>query len=260
MTGARAALSYQLSGPEQAPVLVLGNSMGTTMAMWDDQLGPLAERLRVLRYDHRGHGASEVPPGPYRIEQLGADVLDLLDDLRLDRVSFCGLSLGGMVGMWLAANGPERIERLALCCTSAKVDAGVYLQRAAKVRAGGMGSVVDDVVTRWFTPAFRQAASQPVADAVSMLLATPAEGYAGCCEALAAMDLRADLAAISAPTLVLAGADDPATPRPHAEAIVAAIGGARLEVVAGAAHLANIEQPQRVTRLLLDHFTDPSAT
>jgi 3-carboxy-cis,cis-muconate cycloisomerase/3-oxoadipate enol-lactonase len=249
-----ARLAYELSGPEQAPVLVLSNSMGTTTAMWDDQVGPLTGRLRVLRYDHRGHGTSEVPPGPYRIEQLGADLLDLLDRLGLARVSFCGLSLGGMVGMWLAANAPERIDRLALCCTSAKVDGEVYLERAAKVRAGGTASVVDDVVPRWFTPAFRQAAPDQVKRAVAMLEATPDEGYAGCCEALAAMDLRPGLAAITAPTLVIAGGDDPATPPRHAEAIVAGIGDARLEVVAGAAHLASVEQPGRITRLLVDHF------
>jgi 3-carboxy-cis,cis-muconate cycloisomerase/3-oxoadipate enol-lactonase len=256
----RARLAYELSGPEQAPVLVLSNSMGTAMAMWDDQLASLAGRLRVLRYDHRGHGASDLPAGSYRMEQLGGDLLGLLDDLGLERVSFCGLSLGGMVGMWLAAHAPDRIDRLALCCTAAKVDGEVYLERASKVRAGGTGSVAGEVVDRWFTPAFRARAPQKVERAVAMLVATPDEGYAGCCEAIAAMDLRAGLPAITAPTLVLAGGDDPATPRPHAEAIVAAIPGARLEVVPGAAHLANIEQPRPVTRLLLEHFTDPSAT
>jgi 3-oxoadipate enol-lactonase len=248
-------LSAQLSGPEQAPVLVLSNSMGTTTAMWDDQLDALSRRFRVLRYDHRGHGGADPPPGPYRMEQLGGDLLGLLDREGLERVSFCGLSLGAMVGMWLAATAPERVERLALCCTSAKVDPGPYLERAAKVRAGGTGSVAGEVVERWFTPGFRERAPETVARAVAMLLATPAEGYAGCCEAIAAMDLRAGLGSITAPTLVLAGADDPATPPPHAEAIVAAIPAARLEVVAGAAHLANIEQPRRVTRLLLDHLT-----
>jgi 3-carboxy-cis,cis-muconate cycloisomerase/3-oxoadipate enol-lactonase len=255
-----ARLAYELSGPEQAPVLVLSNSMGTTTAMWDGQVGPLAERLRVLRYDHRGHGASEVPPGPYRIEQLGGDLLGLLDRLGLTRVSFCGLSLGGMVGMWLAANAPERIDRLALCCTSAKVEADPYLERAAKVRAGGTASVVDDVVLRWFTPAFRRAAPDQVQRAAAMLEATSDEGYAGCCEALAAMDLRPGLAAITAPTLVIAGADDPATPPRHAEAIVAGIGNARLEVVAGAAHLASVEQPERIARLLVDHFSRPGGS
>jgi 3-oxoadipate enol-lactonase len=256
----RARLAYELTGPEQAPVLVLSNSMGTTMAMWDQQLAALAGRLRVLRYDHRGHGASEVPSGPYRIEELGRDLLGLLDDLGLERFSFCGLSLGGMVGMWLATNAPDRIDRLALCCTAATVDGEVYLERAAKVRAGGTGSVAAEVVDRWFTPAFRQAAPDQVERAVAMLRATSAEGYAGCCEALAAMDLRAGLPAVTAPTLVIAGADDPATPPAKAEAIVAAIPDARLQVVAGAAHLANIAQPEPVTRLLLDHLLDPSAT
>jgi 3-carboxy-cis,cis-muconate cycloisomerase/3-oxoadipate enol-lactonase len=259
-SGSRARLAYELGGPEQAPVLVLGNSMGTTMAMWDDQLPALSGRFRVLRYDHRGHGASEAPPGPYRIEELGRDLLGLLDDLGLERVSFCGLSLGGMIGIWLTANAPERVDRLALCCTSAKIDPGPYQERAARVRAGGTGSVVAEVVDRWFTPAFRRAAPHQVERAVAMLLATSEEGYAGCCEALAAMDLRAGLPAITAPTLVIAGADDLAIPLARAEAIVAAIPKARLEVVAGAAHLANIEQPEQVTRLLLDHFIDLSAT
>jgi 3-oxoadipate enol-lactonase len=165
-----------------------------------------------------------------------------------------------MIGIWLAANAPDRIDRLVLCCTSARLDPGPYLERAAKVRAGGTVSVVDEVVARWFTPDFREAAPRSVAKAAAMLAATSDEGYAGCCEAIAAMDLRADLPAISAPTLVIAGADDPATPPPHAKAIVAAIAGARLEVVDGAAHLANIQQPQRVTRLLLDHLTDPTAS
>jgi 3-carboxy-cis,cis-muconate cycloisomerase/3-oxoadipate enol-lactonase len=256
----RVRLGYGLSGPEQAPVLVLANSMGTTMAMWDEQLAPLAGRLRVLRYDHRGHGTSDLPATPYRIEDLGADLVGLLDDLGLERVSFCGLSLGGMVGMWVAANAPDRVDRLALCCTSAKVDGGVYLERAARVRAGGTESIVGEVVDRWFTPGFRARTPQTVERAVAMLLATPDEGYAGCCEAIAAMDLRPGLPAITAPTLVVAGGDDPATPQPHAEAIVAAIPTARLAVVPGAAHLANVEQPRQVTRLLLDHFTNPSAT
>jgi 3-carboxy-cis,cis-muconate cycloisomerase/3-oxoadipate enol-lactonase len=254
-----ARLGFAPSGPEQGPVLVLASSMGTTMAMWDDQLPALQRRFRVLRYDHRGHGGSELPPGPWRMEELGRDLLGLLDDLGLDRVSFCGLSLGGMVGIWLAANAPDRVDRLVLCCTSAKVDGRVYLERAAKVRAGGTAAVAGEVLERWFTPAFRERAPQAVERAAAMLLATPDEGYAGCCEAIAAMDLRPGLAAITAPTLVVAAADDPATPPPDAQAIAAAVGGARLEVVAGAAHLANIEQPDQVTRLLLDHL-DPSAT
>jgi 3-oxoadipate enol-lactonase len=251
----RARLNFALGGAEHPPVLVLAGSLGTTMAMWDDQLVPLGEHRRVLRYDHRGHGASEVPPGPYRLEQLGQDVLGLLDDLRLQRVSFCGLSLGGMVGIWVASHAPDRVDRLALCCTSARVDPGVYLERAAKVRLGGTGSVVQEVVGRWFTPTFRAQAPERVARAVSMLIATPDEGYAGCCEAIAAMDLRPNLPAIAAPTLVVAALDDRAIPPPHADVIVAGIGRhAHRELVADAAHLAVVEQPERITDLLLEHL------
>ena len=205
-SGSRARLAYKLGGPEQAPVLVLGNSMGTTMAMWDDQLPALSGRFRVLRYDHRGHGASEAPPGPYTHRTARRRPAGPARRLGLDRVSFCGLSLGGMVGMWLAANAPERVDRLVLCCTSAKVDPGPYLERAATVRAGGTGSVADEVVERWFTPAFRERAPETVARTVAMLAATSDEGYAGCCEAIAAMDLRDGLRSIAAPTLVIAGA------------------------------------------------------
>ena len=248
-------LGFELTGPEGAPVLVLSNSLGTTTAMWDDQLAALQGRFRVLRYDHRGHGGSEVPAGPYTIDDLGLDLLGLLDDLGLERVSFCGLSLGGMVGMWLAARAPERLDRLALCCTSARLNPDAFRERAARVRAGGMGPLVEEVTARWFTPGFRARAPGTVAGVAAMLAATPEEGYAGCCEAIAAMDLRGDLAAIGAPTLVVAGADDPATPLPHARAIAAAVPHARLAVVADAAHLANIEQPQQVAGLLLDHLS-----
>jgi len=225
--------------------------------MWDEQLGALRERFRVLRYDHRGHGRSEVPPAPYTIDELGADLLALLDELELERVRFAGLSLGGMVGMWLAAHAPERVERLALLCTSAHFeDPGPWTDRAARVRADGTAAIAQELVARWFTPAFPARAPQTVARFVGVLAATSDEGYAGCCDALAVMDLRGHLGAITAPTLVVAGADDPATPAGHTEALAAAIGGARLEVVAGAAHLANVEQPERVTRLLLDHLAD----
>jgi 3-oxoadipate enol-lactonase len=193
-----------------------------------------------------------VPAGPYRIEELGTDLLGLLDELGLDRVSLCGLSLGGMVAMWVAANAPGRIDRLALCCTAATVKGAVYLERAAKVRAGGTASVAEEVLSRWFTPSFGDDAR--IERAAGMLRATPDEGYAGCCEALAAMDLRDGLTRITAPTLVIAGADDLATPPAKAQEITAAIPGALLRVVPGAAHLANVEQPEQVTRLLLDHF------
>lgn len=252
-----ARLGYELSGPEDAPLLVLGGSLGTTRAMWRPQVAELASRWRVLAFDHRGHGASEVPTGPYTLDELGADVLALLDEVGADRVSYAGLSLGGMIGMWLAAHAPERIDRLALLCTSAYLPpAQAWLDRARTVRSAGTGAVADAVVARWFTPAFAQAQPDIVADLVKGLAAVPAEGYAGCCEAIAAMDLRPVLSRIGAPTLVIAGADDPATPVTHSETIVAGVPGARLAVVEPGAHLASVEQAAEVNRLLAEHFSN----
>ncbi len=251
MTTAR--LNYELSGPAGAPPLLLAGSLGTTMAMWEPQLPELTARFRVLRADTRGHGGSEVPAGPYTIADIGHDLLALLDTLQIEATAFCGLSLGGMAGMWLAAHAPHRIGRLALCCTSAWLPpADGWIARAAQVREHGTASIRDQVVARWFTPQFRERDPATAGWAAGMLAATPAEGYAGCCEAIAAMDLRPDLAAISAPTLVIAALGDPATPPEHGEAIAAAIEGARLELVPGA-HLANVEARAEVTGLLITH-------
>jgi 3-oxoadipate enol-lactonase len=251
-----ARLHHQLAGPEGAPVLVLGNSLGTTAEIWDGQLAALCERFRVLRYDHRGHGRSEVPPGPYTLAELGQDLVALLDGLGVGRVSLCGTSLGGMVGMWLAAHAPQRVERLALLCTSARLGPPEqWTERAALVRKEGTAALVGTMAARWFTAAFRRRERERVAGVLATLAATPGEGYAGCCEAIAAMDLRPDLPAIAAPTLVVAALDDAATPPPHADVIVAGIGRhARRELVTDAAHLAVVEQPERVTALLLEHL------
>ena len=250
-------LHATVDGPADAPVLVLGSSLGTTGAMWEPQLAALAARYRVIRYDHLGHGGSAVPLGPYRIELLGREVLALLDDLAVPRAHYAGLSLGGMVGMWLAAHAPERVDRLALLCTSASLGpAEGWRQRAATARAAGMAAIADAVVARWFTPPFAESRPDVVAAHRAVLTATPAAGYAGCCEAIAAMDLRPDLGKIAAPTLVIAGADDPATPAEHADAIVERIAGARLAVVDRAAHLASVEQPEQIGHLLLNHFEE----
>ncbi|SCL33734.1 3-oxoadipate enol-lactonase [Micromonospora rhizosphaerae] len=250
-------LHATVDGPAGAPALLLGSSLGTTGAMWEPQLAALAARYRVIRYDHLGHGRSAVPPGPYTIELLGREVLALLDDLDVRRVHYAGLSLGGMVGMWLAAHAPDRVGRLALLCTSASLGPPEgWRQRAATVRAAGLAAIADAVVARWFTPPFAEFRPEVVAAHHAMLTATPATGYAGCCEAIAAMDLRADLGKVSAPTLVIAGADDPATPVEHAARIVERIAGARLAVVDHAAHLANVEQPEQVGKLLQEHFDE----
>jgi 3-oxoadipate enol-lactonase len=249
------ALHQVIDGRDDAPPLVLSPSLGSTLAMWEPQVEPLARAHRVIRYDHRGHGRSPVPPPPYELEDLGADALALLDTLELERVDWCGLSLGGMVGMWLAAHAPERIGRLALCCTSAQLGPrSTWEERIAEVREGGTASIADAGVGRWLTEDFA-AANPDVADRLrAMIVGTDDDGYIGCSAAVEHMDLRGVLGRIRAPTLVIAGADDPATPPEHGEVIVAGIPDARLEVVDDAAHLANVQRPDAVTRLIVEHL------
>lgn len=248
------ALHHAVDGPEAGPPLVLGGSLGSTLEMWQPQLPSLAARHRVVRYDHRGHGGSPVPSGPYALDDLGGDVLRLLDERDVSTVDYAGLSLGGMVGMWLAAHAPERIRRLALLCTAAHLPPEVgYRQRAALVRAEGMAAVVEPVLGRWFTPDFQPGGREPYR---AMLAGTVPEGYAGCCEAIAGMDLRPVLSKITAPTLVVAAADDPAIPPRYAEQIAGAVPGSRLVVLDRAAHLASVERAGEVNRLLLDWFGD----
>jgi 3-oxoadipate enol-lactonase len=238
-----------------APVVVLGNSIGTNSGMWEPQIPALASRFRVLAVEHRGHSGSEVPRGPYTIDDLGGDFLGLLDELGVGTFRFAGLSLGGMVGMWLATHVPERVERLALVCTSAYFPpAQNWIDRAATVRANGTASLADAQAGRWFTPGFRSREPGVVKNALAMLAATPDEGYAGCCEAIATMDQRPELPRITAATLVIAGADDPATPPPHGQVIADAVPGARLEIVPDASHLATLEKPDAVGALVTSHL------
>jgi 3-oxoadipate enol-lactonase len=241
-------------GPRDAPPLVLSGSLGSTVDMWRPQVGPLTERFRVLRVDHRGHGGSPVPPGPYRMADLAGDVVALLDHLGVERVAWCGLSLGGMVGMVLASEHPSRIRSLVLCCTSAWFpDPQPWRDRIAAVAAHGTAPVADAVVARWFTPAWAAAHPAEVDAARTMVAGTPDAGYLGCCQAVEAWDHRDRLAAITAPTLVVAGAHDPATPvEPHARTLVAGIPGARLEVL-DAAHLATVERADEATALIAAH-------
>jgi 3-oxoadipate enol-lactonase len=245
---------HLVSGPEDAPPVVLSNSLGATLDMWDPQHDALAKRFRVIRYDTRGHGGSETPPGPYSIEDLGNDVVDLLDHLHIERAHFVGLSLGGMTGMWLAANRPERIDRLVLLCTSAKLGPPeMWADRAKTVREQGTGAIVDTTLERWFTEGYRNRFD--VSAIRAMFESIDDEGYANCCAAIQTMDLTGSLATITAPTLVIAGAQDPSTPpAEHAQRIVEAIPNARLEVLDPGAHLINVEQPETVTRLIIEHL------
>jgi 3-oxoadipate enol-lactonase len=249
-------VKHRLAGRQDGPVVLLSNSLGSTIEMWEPQLPALAERFRVLRYDHRGHGASPVPPGPYELDDLGRDVLALLDGLGFGRVHVCGLSLGGMVGQWLAVHAPERVDRLALLSTSARLGpASAWAERAATVLERGTSAVADIVLERWLTPRFAARQPELVRDLRAMICATPAEGYAACCGVIERMDLEPELGHIRAPTLVIAGADDQATPPEHAYRIATAVPSARVVILDDAAHLANVEQPAEVTRLLIEHLT-----
>jgi 3-oxoadipate enol-lactonase len=252
-----AELGYELSGPEDAPAIVFTGSLGTDITMWQTQSDRLSERFRTLRYDIRGHGRSAVPQGPYSIADLGSDLLALLDRVGIERASLCGLSIGGMISMWVAAHAPGHIDRLVLCCTSAQLGPReAWVERAATVRAQGVEVIADAVLGRWFTPTFAQAHPDVLARMRGILTATPREGYAGCCEAIADMDLTGDLGSITAPTLVLAGADDPATPPDHGRRIASLISNSRFEMVSPAAHLATVERPDLTTAMILRFLSD----
>jgi len=245
---------HEEAGPEGAPVLVLASSLGTTLAMWDGLLPALTERFRAVRYDHRGHGGSAAPPEPWVLDDLGGDLLALLDALGIARAHLLGVSLGGMVGLWLAAHAPERVGRVVACCTSARLGPPVaWRDRAAAVREGGMAAVADAVLERWFTP---EADPALVARARSTLLGIDPEGYAACCGAIAEMDLEPVLGRIAAPTLVVAATQDVATPPDHAVRIAAGVPGARVAVLPEAAHLAPLERPGAVAELVLAHLAE----
>ena len=238
---AGAHLHYRFDGDRAAPVVVLSNSLGTTLDMWEPQAAVLAERHCVLRYDTRGHGQSDVPPGPYTIDALGRDVVALLDHLGIARAGFCGLSLGGMTGMWLGVHAPQRITRLALANTSACMDAPAAMdERIAAVTAGGVAAIAPAVLGRWFTPAFAAREPARVAAVRAMLESSPAAGYVACCHAIRAMDQRADVARIAVPTLVVAGTHDPSTPPAAGRFLAGRIPGARY-VELPTAHLSNVE-------------------
>lgn len=252
-------IAWRCDGPEGAPVLLLSNSLGTTLDMWAPQMEAFVRNFRVLRYDSRGHGASDVPAGAYSIDRLGRDVIELLDSLGIARVHFCGLSKGGMVGQWLGFRAPERIGRLVLANTSPFMGPPPsWGQRIATVHAQGMAAVADGILDRWFTPSFQTCSKALVAPFRAMLLATNPHGYTGCCAAIRDMDMRPALPSIDLPTLVIAGNADPATPLEHAHDLANNIPGAHLHILA-AAHLSNVEEPQGFARAVLEWFeyTDP---
>ena len=237
------ALAWRLDGPLDAPVLLLAHSLGASIDMWAPQVTRLGDRFRLLRYDSRGHGRSDAPDGDYSIDRLGRDAVELLDGLGIGRAHVCGLSMGGMVGMWLGVHAPERVGRLVLSNTSPYMGPPAnWTARIEAVRATGVGGLVDGIVERWFTPAFRAAQPDVVAAVAATIASTARQGYAGCCAAIRDMDQRGDLARIAAPALVIGSRHDPGIAAEATQALGQAIPGSRLAML-DAAHLSNVEQP-----------------
>jgi 3-oxoadipate enol-lactonase len=246
------SIHVETEGRERAHVLMLSNSLGTTLQMWNCQVAAFTEHFRLVRYDARGHGESGVPPGPYTMERLGRDVLAILDALQIEKTSWCGLSMGGMVGQWLAATAPSRVQRLVLSNTASYFpDKSVWNERLRLVREKGIAAFAPQNMERWFTKQFRERSSDVVARVQEMFASTPLEGYLACGAAVRDMDHRELLPKIRAPTLVVAGKYDQATPPEANEYISNSIPGARFALL-DAAHLSNIEQPQHYTRTVLD--------
>jgi 3-oxoadipate enol-lactonase len=242
----------EVEGREDAPALTLSNSLGTNLHMWDEQAGEWARYFRVIRYDRRGHGKSGVPEGPYSMERFGRDVLAILDALEIEKTNWCGLSMGGMVGQWLGANAPDRVEKLVLSNTNFHyADKAPWADRIKFVQEKGLTELVDPNMERWFTKDFRARAPQTIARMKEMFVATDPVGYIACCEAIRDMDFTESNSRITAPTLVIVGKQDPATPPAAGEAIAKQIKGAEVAAL-DAAHISNMEQPKLYTETVLE--------
>jgi 3-oxoadipate enol-lactonase len=246
-------IHVEVEGPQNAPVLMLSNSLGTTLQMWDGQVAPFTQHFRLIRYDRRGHGKSGAPKGPYTMDQLGRDVLAVLDGLGIkSKINWCGLSMGGMVGQWLGANAPERVERLVLTNTSSFFpDKNGWNERLKLVEEKGIAAFAAPNMARWFTKGFLERSPDKVAPIQAMFAATPLQGYLACGAAVRDMDQRALLPKVKAPTLVIAGSQDGATPPEANKYIADNIPGAKYMEV-DAAHLSNVEQSEAYTKAVLD--------
>jgi len=245
----------EIEGPAAAPVLMLSNSLGTNLHMWDAQMYALTKKFRVLRYDSRGHGGSVANEGPYSIAMLGQDALAIMDALELKSVYWLGLSMGGMVGQWLLAHAPERIIRAVLANTSSYMpDSRPWNTRIVNVQKNGMASITGGVIERWFTPEFQGADPQAVQRIADMLVETPAQGYIAACAAVRDMDQRETVRRAQAPVLVIAGTRDPATPPKLGMELASLIDGAKY-VELDAAHLSNVEMPEAFSRAVLQFLT-----
>jgi 3-oxoadipate enol-lactonase len=257
ISGAR--FHYRLDGAADAPIIVLSNSLGTNLAMWDAQIPALAQKYRVLRFDSRGHGLSGVAPGPHTIAGLAQDVVGLLDALQIPTAHYCGISVSGLIGQWLGIHAAKRFKSLTLCNTAARIGtADGWNTRIAAVKDGGIAPIANGVVARWFTEDFAKRAPAQVEAARQMLLHTPPEGYAATCAALRDEDLREAISRVSLPTLVISGTHDTATPPVDGRFVAEKIPGAQhLEL--NAAHLSNIEAAEPFTAALLNFLEQQEA-
>ena len=248
-------INVKVEGRDDAPVLMLCNSLGTDMSMWDDQVPDFLRHFRLVRYDRRGHGGSDAPKGPYNMAMLARDALAVLDGLGIrQKVNWCGLSMGGMVGQWLGANAPERMGRMVLCNTHYYFpDKDLWNGRLKMAREVGMAGIVDATMERWFTKDFRDSNPGPMARMKAMFVKTPLDGYLGCAEAVRDMDHRELLDRIKVPVHVIVGRHDGATPPEAGEHIRSRIPGATITVL-DAAHISNVAQPQAFTKAVLDYL------
>jgi 3-oxoadipate enol-lactonase len=245
-------INVEVEGPQDAPVLMLSNSLGTNLHMWDDLVKPFTQHFRLLRYDRRGHGKSGVPKGPYSMDQFGRDVIAVLDALKIRTINWCGLSMGGMVGQWLGANASERIDKLILSNTSAYMeDKKIWNDRIKFVQEKGLEAMVGPNLERWFTADFRARSPQAIARMREMFVATSPAGYIACGEAIRDMDFRESNTRIAKPTLIIVGRHDPATPPAAGEAIHRQIKGSEVAIL-DTAHIANIEAPQQYADTVIE--------
>lgn len=248
------SIHYRFDGTEGRPVVMLSNSLGSTLEMWEPQVVALMQRYRVLLYDNRGHGRSEAPKGPYTLERIARDALELIEGLGVGPVLWCGVSLGGMVGMWLGANAPSTLRRAILANTSPLIGPpDIWNQRIQLIEREGMETMARAVVQRWLTPRFSAEYPDLTARLTRMIAETSPQGYVATAAAIRDMDLRPMLPRIAPPILVIAGSDDPSTPCVMGEQIASAVAGARFAILE-AAHLSNIEQPEEFNRLMLNFF------
>jgi len=254
-------VNYELSGKKGAPVVVLSHSLSSNLLMWNPQMDALNPYFHVLRYDTRGHGATDGPSGSYTLELLAEDVIGLLDALGMDRVHFVGLSMGGMIGQCLVLNHPHRLESLVLCDTASIVPAEaqpVWQERLDKVRKKGMEALSEETMERWFTPAFLKQNPPMVKLIREQILATPVAGYMGCAEAIRRLNYLDRIAMIKISTLIMVGEDDPGTPVSASEAMHERITGSKLVVLPSARHLSNVEQPDAFNAALLKYLKNRS--